>query len=375
MSKAADVELHKPVGEDGKGDYTADTKGCFDVIATAAPLVLEQVAQAPLRAGAFNVADFGTADGGTSLGLLTQVVEAVRKREAGKEVVLRYEDQLVNEWKSVFNHAVGNIRVKDAHGKTIPCPYDLGGVFVEGCGVGFHAQCYPSNSIDLGVCFTAMHWLSHGPGSLRGQPTMHSSRTNPRPAAEKAQAAKDWESVLRARHAELTVGGRLVIVNFCTSKDGYFLGQTDKGASMWDTFQGAMDKLKADGLISEEERLGVSFPNYYRTSEEHIAGVEAVQGLKLISCEEKVVRCPYRELHAAGKSGKTDAEYGKWYVPTTRTWSNSTFRSAFRADRPEAEKDELVSKFWANCEAIASADPSKHGMDYAHCYIVIEKTA
>ena len=42
----------------------------------------------------------------------------VREKESGKEVSIMYEDQLQNEWKSVFNHAFGNISVTDAYGKT-----------------------------------------------------------------------------------------------------------------------------------------------------------------------------------------------------------------------------------------------------------------
>ena len=44
--------------------------------------------------------------------------DKVRERESGKEVSIMYEDQLQNEWKSVFNHAFGNISVADAYGKT-----------------------------------------------------------------------------------------------------------------------------------------------------------------------------------------------------------------------------------------------------------------
>ena len=42
------------------------------------------------------IADYGTADAGTSLGLMTDMVKEVRKRvgDDGKEIVLHYEDQL-----------------------------------------------------------------------------------------------------------------------------------------------------------------------------------------------------------------------------------------------------------------------------------------
>lgn len=175
---------------------------------------------------------------------------------------------LRNEWQSVFNHALGLKSVSDAYGKPIPNPYALQNVFIEACGVGFHNQCYPSNSIDFGVSFTAMHWLSRFPSSLKGDEQMHAARCDVSPAPEKLQAAADWKSILKARAKEMVPGGRFVCVNFCKNSDGYFLGQTDVGASMWDSFQSSWDQLKEQGLIEEEERLGVSFPNYYRTKEE-----------------------------------------------------------------------------------------------------------
>jgi len=95
--------IHLPVGQDGEGEYSAATKGCFDVIDTATPLVLTEIAQQSERdsgASAYHIADYGTADGGTSLGLLSKMVNAVRERGSkDKEVVLHYEDQATNEWQ------------------------------------------------------------------------------------------------------------------------------------------------------------------------------------------------------------------------------------------------------------------------------------
>jgi len=91
--------VHVPVGKDGEGLYTASTKGCFDVIDTATPLVLQEIKKQPIRlfgSPAFHIADYGTADAGTSLGLMTDMVQEVRKRvgDDEKEIVLHYEDQL-----------------------------------------------------------------------------------------------------------------------------------------------------------------------------------------------------------------------------------------------------------------------------------------
>ena len=56
------VGVHVPVGKDGEGQYTASTKGCFDVIDTATPLVLNEIEKQPMRmfgSPAFHIADYG----------------------------------------------------------------------------------------------------------------------------------------------------------------------------------------------------------------------------------------------------------------------------------------------------------------------------
>lgn len=98
-SSAGGIGVHVPIGKDGEGEYTASTKGCFDVIDTATPLVLNEIKKQPLRpfgvgSPAYHIADYGTADAGTSLGLMSSMIEAVREREAEKEIVVHYEDQL-----------------------------------------------------------------------------------------------------------------------------------------------------------------------------------------------------------------------------------------------------------------------------------------
>jgi hypothetical protein len=101
VATAGGAGVHVPVGKDGEGLYTASTKGCFDVIDTATPLVVNEIEKQPIRSlgfgsPAFHIADYGTADAGTSLGLMTRMVQEVRNRvgDDEKEIVLHYEDQL-----------------------------------------------------------------------------------------------------------------------------------------------------------------------------------------------------------------------------------------------------------------------------------------
>ena len=67
------------------------------MISAATPLVLSSISAIPLPpTGPLRVSDYGTADAGTSLGLMSEIVTKARERGV-EEVVLQYEDQKDNE--------------------------------------------------------------------------------------------------------------------------------------------------------------------------------------------------------------------------------------------------------------------------------------
>lgn len=98
---AEDTQKHTPYGSDGSGLYSLATRGCYDVMRNAKNDVLaasERALAAYQRRGdkgAFVVADYGTADGGTSMPLMAEVLKVLRER-AGPELPLLvvYEDQV-----------------------------------------------------------------------------------------------------------------------------------------------------------------------------------------------------------------------------------------------------------------------------------------
>lgn len=95
---------HTPYGDDGSGFYSDNTIGCYNVILESAPLMLESVKSALVRPeSVFTIADYGCADGGTSMPLLYACVKELRKIY-GNDLPIHviYEDQPVNDFKSLF---------------------------------------------------------------------------------------------------------------------------------------------------------------------------------------------------------------------------------------------------------------------------------
>lgn len=359
----------------GAGYYSDNTKGCYDVIKAASTLVLSSLDSMGVdKSKPLVIADYGTADGGTSMPLMWDICEHVRSKCGDEPAIqVNYEDQPINDFKSLFMRLHGLIPGTKNFLQAFP------NVFVTSNGTSFYQQCYPAGSVDLAFSATAMHWLTQKPCNLSD--ALHHTISNDveAKAAYAKQAAADWECILLQRAKEMRAGARAVIVNFAVDENGYYLGNTDVKQSMWANMDRIWKAMGEEGRITPEEVTGASFINYYRTPEEFRAPFDDESspvrkaGLKLVTLETKIVRCPYRERWLS--EGGDAKAHAKRFIPTTRTWSNSTYLSALGDHRSAEEKEAIVDEFFGRYEAEVAADPDNHAMDFVHGYIVLEKEA
>lgn len=386
MKEAATSALgraHVPWGTEGEGTYSASTLGCFSVIESSSVLALTAMREIPLPENApIRIVDYGTADGGTSLALVKRIIEAARVRRPDGDIEMCYEDQPNNDWRSLFYHCEG-LRAVPGAGEAFTISFPK--VYVLASGRSLHEQCFPSKSVHFGMSFTAMHWLSEKPCNITSG--VHATQaTGAEQEAFAAQAATNWEKILLARSAELSPGGRLVIANFAVSPEKEWLGHTKEvDTCMFSTFAKIWKEMADEGLITQEERDDATFINYYRNEKEMRNPLQpgsAVyeSGLRLLSLEFRRTPCPFRQAwidRVAANGGKWDEEsarkHAQWYIPTLRTWSNSTFYTALSESREEAERKALVEELYKRYETLVAQDPSAHGMDYVHAFMVLEK--
>lgn len=97
---------------------------------------------------------------------------------------------------------------------------------------------------------------------------------------------------------------------------------------------------------------------------------------ELLTNETDLVPCPFHLEWTSGNGphGKDAVAHAATFVPTTRTWSNSTFVSGAMATGIDADTaagmaDEMFSRY----EARVAAAPDDHAMDYVHSYLHIAK--
>jgi hypothetical protein len=354
----------------GGGYYSRANQSAKDVIDSATPLVLEAIHRLPdtNTTTPFTLTDMGCADGGTSLDMMRQVFAAVRVRWPRRQICVIYTDTPGNDY---------NILFQILHGLTSFPTYldEIEDVHVQASATSFYKRILPVGSLHLGFSANAMHWPSHKPCDLTEH--IHAvGASGTELAAFAEQGRLDWETILLHRAQELVPGGRLVLVNMCQDEAGRFLGNTG-GVNMYDALNALWRRFVAERVIRGEEYVRVTLPHIYRTVEECIQPLTDLEspvyraGLRLEQWETRVVPCPF----AAAFGGHGDAaRFAREYVPSFRSWTESTFLAALAPERPLEERQEIVERYYGAYEAMVRENPADHRKDLVHIYMTIAKT-
>jgi hypothetical protein len=353
----------------GAGYYSRSTQGAKDVIDLATPLVLEALTRVePQRGvGTFRVADFGAADGGTSLDMWRRALAELRAAGPARPIELFYTDLPGNDFSQLFRTVLGQTEAKTYMD-------EVENVFVYASGASFHDAIFPAASLHFGFSANASHYIVETPCKISNHIHMVGASGAVRAAYEE-QGRRDWERFLLARATELAPGGRLVLINFGIDEAGRFLGATT-GVSMFDAFARHWRNMAEDGVITREEFAATNFPQCYRTLEQFVAPFKDAAspvrraGLRLELAETRIVPCPYaRDFALHG-----DAEaFAKAYLPTLRSWSEAVFNRGLDAKRDVAERAAIIDEFYRRYYDEVIASPGQHRMDYVHAYLICAK--
>jgi len=364
-----------PSRPDVSSFYSDNTKGCYLAILEAMPLISAALEAIEITSTdeLFCIADYGTADGGTSMPVIINCIKTLRDKYGDSlPINIVYEDRPTNDFKSLFLRVNGLIPESKSLLETFQ------NIYVTACGTDFYSQCLPPNYIDLGFSATAMHCLSEKPCNITDG--LHHTMIQDEDERElfRLQAAKDWETILINRASEIKPGGYLVVVQFAIDSEGQYLGHTKLTKNcMFTTMTELWRQMLFEDLITMEEFMNTTFLHYYRTVEElsepfiDSESNVAQTGMKLLHIETKVVKCPFKKKWIKHKG---DAQqHAEWFIPTIRTWSSQTFYSALSESRSEEERNGIVDELFARYAKKVSENPSHHGMDYVHAYLLIRR--
>lgn len=349
------------------GLYSLATIGAKDVIDNATPRVLKALESISIESNSsWCFSDMGCADGGTSLGLWAAVINHLRQSDQS-DIQIVYADQAHNDF---------NALVQILHGHTQFESYlpTSDNVHVLESGSSFYSPIVPRQSLQLGFSATAMHWLSTKPCDINEHVHMVGAHNQDNDTFAR-QASDDWQTILLNRARELSPGGKLVLVNFCIDEQGCYLGNTG-GVNMFDNFNQNWQQWVDEGIVTGDEYHAMTLPQYYNTVEEFSAPLLDINsdvyqaGLRLVDIDTAIVPCPFAEDF---KRHNDAAKFAKAYIPTIRSWNESTFLGGLSNTRSFVERQELIEAYYALYEDQVAKKPEGHGMGYVHAYMTIEK--
>lgn len=365
----------------GAGYFTSKFSISEESIKFISPRVIESVKSIPVKVGdTFTIADYGCADGGTSMPLMYACVRELRSLYGNElQVHINYEDKPDNDFKSLFYFLQGSLPAPTSYLTDFP------DVYVSATGTNFYDQCFPSGFVNFGFCFFAAQWLSQKPCNLT-KAVLHCLSEVPDERNEFGkQAEKDLERFLLMRARELSRGGRLALIapvsevdyNNSTNiaKRTNFVRNTSSLSPLYSAMYKVWEGMAKDNIITKEMTL----PGYFRTQEEltkpFMSDDSPVRkaGLTLVSVEIKEFPLPEKKLLLETGDAKIAARF---MTEQTRAWSNSMFLSTLDGQpySPEQKKDILNQYFYRLEEELLSSPEYYILLTMWNAFIIIEKS-
>ena len=352
------------------GYYSEKTIGAKIAIDATKILMDKAIKEIP-KMKILRMADFGSADGGTSQEMWFKLINNIRKKKDFRQIEILYTDLASNDFSTLFRSMQGM-----QGNPKLSFQKKFSNIFVHGCGTGFHQQLMSDNSLSLGFSATAMHYVSEKPCQITSHVHMVGAKHSERLKFEK-QALKDWEAILLSRSKELVKGGRFICLNFGIDESGRYLGNTG-GYSMFDKFAYHWKLLLNNAIITEDEYKSATFSQHYRTISEFRKPFDNQNskvyksGLRLKSIRTRLTKCPYKEKYKKNIKTMTKNDFAENLIPTMRSWSETVFRTAL-SNRKEKEINQIVNKFYNSYQKEIVKNPEGHSMDYIHIIMDIEK--
>lgn len=372
----------------GAGYFTSKFRSVTEeIIKFISPRAIESIKSIPVKVGdTFTIAEYGCADGGTSIPLMYACVKELRSSYGDElEVLINYEDKPESDFKSLFYFLQG----------LLPAPRsyltDFPNVFVSATGTNFYDQRFPSGFVNFGFCCLAAQWLSKRPCNLTRAVLHYRSEIQDERNEYSKQGEKDWERFLLMRARELSKGGRLAMIVpvndiHCNStvtnnekKKDFMTNNTLSLSPMYNALYKVWEGMANDNIITENEVKEMTIPEYFRTREEitkpFVSDESPVRkaGLTLVSVEIKDFLLPQTKLFQQTGDAKLAA---RLMTEQTRAWSNSLFLSTLDdlSYSAEQKKDILNEYFYRFEEELLSSPEYFMLLALWNAFIIIEKS-
>ena len=351
------------------GYYSSAAAGAEDVILGALDLIQRclDTTLSTHNAPSFRCADYGCADGGTSLKMWAHAFGVIKKRRPDSEIELFYDDLPNTDFNQIF---------RSIHGLTTFESYlpKFPDVLTYASANSFHTKVLCRESLDFGFSALASHYLDSPPCNISNHIHMVGSEGEER-ARYKEQGRSDWERFLFNRAVELRKNGTFCIINPGIDSEGRHLGNIG-GIHLWNIFNEIWTMFMNTGIITEIEYRNTNFSQHYRTVEECTGPVVDPEnqvfqaGLRLEHVETRIVRCP--KAKAFVQHGDVE-RFADEYVPSLRSWVEPTMAKGLSSDRSDPQRNAIMDNLFHEFTKRVKASPEGHGFDYCDVYMTCRK--
>jgi hypothetical protein len=183
------------------------------------------------------------------------LLDEVRRRNPDLPVVAVHNDQIGNDWSDL----IANLRGPRSYLR------DAGPVRTEVSVGSFLASVASADTVDLGICFAAAHWLSRPVRIASAGSLFFCDLHEPARGEVAARADRDWTDFLLRRAAELRIGGTLVVDVLASVADADDpSGVRAAGRGLYRAFWQIADGLAEEGRIDRDLLERFVLPVYFR---------------------------------------------------------------------------------------------------------------
>jgi hypothetical protein len=244
----------------GSASYTASSRLQAAGLRPAMAIFEEAASLVPLprTPQPIVIADYGASTAHNSLLPICAAIDVLRKRtRPDQSVLVIHTDVPDNDFTAMFRTLAEDpdtYLAKDA------------ATYASAIGRSFYEQVIPSGSVHLAWSAWAIQWLSKVPAPVPDHILVAYSNDAEARAAHARQAAHDWHEFIAFRGRELRRGGRLVVMTMALDEEGEFGFRP-----VFNCLLDALDELRRDGLVTEDELERMSIPVVARREEDFFA--------------------------------------------------------------------------------------------------------
>ncbi|UJR24570.1 hypothetical protein I4U23_005945 [Adineta vaga] len=294
------------------------------------------------------IADYGSSQGANSIQAMRKIIDCLQKQKKSKiDPLVIHNDLPTNDWTSL--HRLLN-EDKTYHGVA--------------SGRSFYEQCLPTNSVAIGFCSTALHWLSKKPCNIPNNYSVDCLRNPKAYKLFQQQANIDYSNFLQHRSSELMSGGILILVMLCCNAEGKLGFQCN-----FDLLYKCAQLLPMTSNELDDFSIAVFFRSYEDCVDEKFC---KQYSFELINSKSVLIPSPiYKQWE---EKQITNDEFARLYTEFVRSWNESIVeQTLINNGRQQKEIPELLNRFWNSYEEKLRNEPEKGHSSGNYSYIILKK--